>query len=508
MGFIKRHKIQIWTIIADFLVITTTVVLVFGFFPLTSQTPYSKYVIPIIIYLLLWIVISSFLGRYKRNKKTTFFIEIFRLFYTVIVLFLLFALYILVEPRSKWSENVLTSISLGIFILNYFVYFIYFAHKYAIGYEIPKLNTKRRHTNIAVPPERKLSEDAIRERRNRIVEISNEKVYSFLLENGNLNNQNTLLLNDIDIKELQNINVFQYSTIIQLKRLNNLRGINKLLAISNEKLTDNGLMICCYKSKSTIKQEYFKKYNRLFALFLYVLHFLYHRVAPKIFLTRRLYYDLTNGRKRILSKTEVLGRLDYCGFKLIKQIKIGLNHYIISQRVRNSEPLVLKQYGALIKLRRTGKNGKMFNVYKFRTMHPYAEYIQDYIYETNSLAEGGKFHRDIRITSLGRFMRKYWIDELPMILNLLKGQMKLIGVRPLSKHYFSLYNKELREKRIQFKPGLLPPFYADMPKTLEEIQESEMKYLTECEKKGTFITDFKYFFLILNNILFQKARSA
>ena len=121
--------------------------------------------------------------------------------------------------------------------------------------------------------------------------------------------------------------------------------------------------------------------------------------------------------------------------------------------------------------------------------------------------EGGKFKRDYRVTTLGGFMRKYWLDELPMIYNLLRGDMKLVGVRPLSNHFYSLYSKELQQKRNKFKPGLLPPFYADMPKTLSDIENSEMKYLIACEKRGVFITDLRYLFLILNNILIKKARS-
>jgi len=105
-------------------------------------------------------------------------------------------------------------------------------------------------------------------------------------------------------------------------------------------------------------------------------------------------------------------------------------------------------------------------------------------------------------------MRKYWIDELPMLINLIKGDMKLVGVRPLSKQYFNLYTPELQQKRTNYRPGLLPPFYADMPKTLDEIQASELRYLKQCETNGELRTDFKYFFLILKNILFNKARSA
>jgi lipopolysaccharide/colanic/teichoic acid biosynthesis glycosyltransferase len=85
--------------------------------------------------------------------------------------------------------------------------------------------------------------------------------------------------------------------------------------------------------------------------------------------------------------------------------------------------------------------------------------------------------------------------------------MKIVGVRPISKHYFSLYCQELQELRVKVKPGLLPPFYADMPKTLDEIQASEMKYLRSCEKNGSFFTDLSYLWKIIVNILFKKARS-
>jgi len=161
----------------------------------------------------------------------------------------------------------------------------------------------------------------------------------------------------------------------------------------------------------------------------------------------------------------------------------------------------------LIRLTRYGQDGEMIKVYKMRTMHPFSEYLQGYIYKRNSLNVDGKFNRDIRITTMGSFMRKYWIDELPMFINLFNGEMKLVGVRPLSKQYYSLYNSDLQKKRLKFKPGLLPPFYADLPHSLDEIQDSEMRYLVSCESKGVFKTDLIYFFRILKNILINNARS-
>jgi lipopolysaccharide/colanic/teichoic acid biosynthesis glycosyltransferase len=141
-----------------------------------------------------------------------------------------------------------------------------------------------------------------------------------------------------------------------------------------------------------------------------------------------------------------------------------------------------------------------------RTMHAYSEYLQQYVFETSSLQEGGKFKDDFRVTTVGKFMRKTWIDELPMLINLMRGDLKIVGVRPLSKHYFGLYTPEMRDFRLKFKPGLVPPFYVDLPKTLEEIQESERRYLLAYQKHP-FITDFVYFWKALYNILIKKARS-
>ena len=142
-----------------------------------------------------------------------------------------------------------------------------------------------------------------------------------------------------------------------------------------------------------------------------------------------------------------------------------------------------------------------------RTMAPYSEYLQGYVYEKNDLKSGGKLQDDFRITYWGRVFRKLWIDEIPMIYNLIKGEMKLVGVRPLSKHYFSLYPKDMQQLRTKYKPGLLPPYYVDLPKTLEDIVESERKYLT-CYQKSPIWTDVKYFVLIFNNIIIKGARSS
>ena len=110
------------------------------------------------------------------------------------------------------------------------------------------------------------------------------------------------------------------------------------------------------------------------------------------------------------------------------------------------------------------------------------------------------------MTEWGKVFRKVWIDELPQIVNYLHGDLNLVGVRALSQHYFSLYPKEMQEFRTRFKPGLVPPYYADMPNSFEEIVASERTYL-EQKQQHPLLTDVRYFSKAFYNILFKKARS-
>jgi len=207
-----------------------------------------------------------------------------------------------------------------------------------------------------------------------------------------------------------------------------------------------------------------------------------------------------------MSRAEALGRLYSCGFEVLEKKLFSDKLYFVARKVSAPVFDMNPTYGPLISLKRVGKNGKIIHVYKIRTMHPYAEYIQEYVFAKNNFQNGGKFKDDFRISTLGRFMRKLWIDELPMLLNLLIGDLKLVGVRPLSTHFYSLYTKELQERRIKHRPGLIPPFYADMPDTLEEIMASEMRYLDAYEKHP-FLTDIKYFRKAVYNIVIKRKRS-
>ncbi len=289
--------------------------------------------------------------------------------------------------------------------------------------------------------------------------------------------------------------------------LNHIRYINSFLRRQNHLLELGGNFVCFFQTSLNHKATIYKKYPVIIREVLYFFNMIWHRICPKLPGIRNMYFFVTKGEHRVFPRPEILGRLYCCGFRVTHEEFIDNNLYIVAKKIKEPFKDSHPSYGPVIRLRRIGKNGKYFNVYKFRTMHAYSEYLQSHIYKHNKLANGGKFANDYRIPKWGRFMRKYWLDELPTFINLLKGNMKFIGVRPLSQQYYNLYSPELQQLRIKTKPGLFPPYYADMPQTLEEIEASEVKYL-EQYLKYPFKTDFAYFFKIIDNILFKKKRSA
>lgn len=297
-----------------------------------------------------------------------------------------------------------------------------------------------------------------------------------------------------------------FKAMVNLKRMNDIRELNRFLAAVNRRLEDQGVFIACCETKYFRKQRILRNYPFGLNYLMMTGDYLLKRVVPKLPVSGRLYRMLSGGRDRAMSRTEAMGRLYAAGFQVLEHRFIDGVLYLVARKAKAPLFDAEKKYGIIFRMRRQGKDGKTIHVFKVRTMHSYSEFIQQYVYEQNNLCEGGKLKEDFRVSTLGRIARKYWLDELPMILNLFKGDLKLVGVRPLSAHYLSLYSDELKQLRSRHKPGLVPPFYADMPSTLEEIQASELRYL-QAHERSPFLTDVRYFFKAAWNILVRSARS-
>jgi len=339
-----------------------------------------------------------------------------------------------------------------------------------------------------------------------IIEESGAKVYSYVIRSVEINSPRCGIFSTTSKFNIDKQPDNYLKSVVNLHRINDIRRINKFFESVNRKLSRNGIFICCVETKNMRKKRIFRKFPPIFSHIYYLIDFIYKRVWPKLPVLNRVYFFLNKGQNRVLSKQETLGRLYSCGFRLVSEAVIDNLQYFVTEKIKRPVYDQQPSYGPVFRMRRIGKEGKVIYVFKFRTMYPYSEYLQKYIYDKHKLDAGGKFDRDVRVTTLGRIFRKFWLDEIPMLVNWLRGDLKLVGVRPLSEHYLSLYSDELRRFRWKYKPGLLPPYYADMPKKFEDIMASEMRYL-QAYNRSPFFTDFRYFFKITFNIIFKKARS-
>ena len=153
---------------------------------------------------------------------------------------------------------------------------------------------------------------------------------------------------------------------------------------------------------------------------------------------------------------------------------------------------------------RIGKNGKSFGLYKFRTMYVDSD-------KKGLLTVGG---RDPRVTKAGYWLRKYKLDELPQLFNVLKGDMSIVGPRPEVKKYTDLYTEEQR-KVLSVKPGITDYAsieYVDENEVLAKSSNPEKTYIDEIMphklelnkkyilNKG-LITDMKIILLTIKKII-------
>lgn len=237
--------------------------------------------------------------------------------------------------------------------------------------------------------------------------------------------------------------------------------------------------------------------------------FFWHRLLPKIKPTRSIYRRIFGHRQLVISKAEILGRLVYCGYEIGSVNNDGHQHKITARKTDKNYLHTKPSYGAIYKMPRVGKHGKTVMVYKIRTMHPYSEYLQDYLIKHHGYSNDGKgkIANDFRVLSYGSYMRKIWLDELPQLINVLKGEMSLVGARPLSQARFNQFPEDLKHLRTQFKPGCFPPYVALLMGDEKSNIEAERIYFEE-KQKSPHLTDIKYLLLAIKNIALNKIRSA
>jgi lipopolysaccharide/colanic/teichoic acid biosynthesis glycosyltransferase len=153
---------------------------------------------------------------------------------------------------------------------------------------------------------------------------------------------------------------------------------------------------------------------------------------------------------------------------------------------------------------RTGQNGKPFKLYKFRTM----------VKDASKLGPPITYANDLRITRIGRLLRKFKVDEMLQIINIVKGDMSVIGPRPEIKKYIDIYEKDYRDV-LKIKPGMTDYAliaFRNEEEILSRFSDIEDGYVKEVLPKKIELyrkymndmgigTDIKIFFMTIYEII-------
>ena len=149
---------------------------------------------------------------------------------------------------------------------------------------------------------------------------------------------------------------------------------------------------------------------------------------------------------------------------------------------------------------RVGRDGKLFKMYKFRSMYVDAEArLQELLKDNEMDGPAFKIKDDPRITRVGKFIRKVSLDELPQLLNIVKGDMSIVGPRPALPREVEQYT-ELQKQRLIVTPGLTC-YWQVQPKrndiSCEEWMALDLKYIQE----RSFLVDWKIIFKTVGAVL-------
>jgi len=168
-------------------------------------------------------------------------------------------------------------------------------------------------------------------------------------------------------------------------------------------------------------------------------------------------------------------------FALIMLILLAPFFVIVAIAIRLESPGTI-----FYSQQRVGKNGKVFSVFKFRSMVQDAEKLSGPVWAQKE---------DPRITKVGRFMRKTRIDELPQLMNILRGDMSFIGPRPERPFFVESFKKQIPmyTKRLKVKPGVtgLAQVTVGYDETLEDVKEKIRKDIEYIEQADSLAMNLK-----------------
>ena len=394
-------------------------------FNLTGNISFNFYNLFLFINFYLSWFVGSFAGHqfHPAFSKNNYLVIIWKYIKSYIIIFALtiFSAFI---NRFELREITIIIYSIVAYSIMSFIgiSFYYYIRRYRmISLNISGIHTKGEFSDIILSEKSSNNKNHYRSSFNRNdSELLNNKlknlslrkypdIFEFLNKNIDLNTfdiSDSLILKSDNVSNIDFLPNNSLQLILNLQKINQVKNINDYLAEVNQKLMKNGLFVGNFETAYLRHQSYLKNFPYYFAQIFYFFDFLWNRIFAKLFILNNIYSALMNGTNKALSLAEGLGMLYFNGFEVLHLKIIGNNMFFISKKVKEPIIDVSPSSGLIFKMKRIGKGGNPIYVYKLRTMHPYAEYLQDYVLSLNGYSTIGKPADDFRITTLGKIFKK------------------------------------------------------------------------------------------------------
>ncbi len=234
--------------------------------------------------------------------------------------------------------------TLAIFaVLELAVFWLYYRHrdyKKAEQEAEYQLSTRQKQFQCSLPSEGEKNEpcaDPVDLKIHHALHFFEPNLYPFIRKRVDLSSidasESALVYTDnfFNLDVLEN---FGRKMIVNLHKINDMRFLNQYFLLAHAKLKPYGYLVGKAHTLATHKTHFFRQFSgQYISRFLYMFDFLWHRIFPKLPVTKKLYFALTKGKNRLVSKAEIFGRLFFCGFRPIAEIEISDRLYFIAQKV-------------------------------------------------------------------------------------------------------------------------------------------------------------------------------
>ncbi|NOR87471.1 MAG: hypothetical protein GQ527_07670, partial [Bacteroidales bacterium] len=326
-----------------------------------EKAVFNYYWVPFLIFEAIWIGSSLIFGKYNANKannKADYILSIVKS-----NLFILFAITFVIFFATLSYSRLMIVLTVAFATIIESIVSSFYVHNRELNRVMDDLDRYQTipkvHKDIEIPIDRSTSkEEGLKQVRQLIQGEVGVGALSFIDSHTYLADPKLMLVSTTTKFNISKQVLSEYNFVVNLNKINDILRINKFFEEVNKKLPMGGLYLNQVETYSLRKERILKKFPPVLNWGIYSIDYLFKRVMPKLWGAKKVYFVITNGRNRVMSKAETFGRLYSCGFEVLDEKMIKGALYFVARKI--SEPTFDSNptYGPLIKLRRYGKNGK------------------------------------------------------------------------------------------------------------------------------------------------------